>query len=498
MRRVRWRLVPCFALLTLLLVSFFQAQINTAHSSSALQKPDKFTIPALQKRVPELMKEADVPGVALALIRDGKTYWLQGFGVRDVKSQRPLTDDTVFEAASLSKPVFAYAVLKLVDQGRLDLDRPLSQYLSDPYIQGDSRINAITARYVLSHRTGFPNWRGQNPLTIRFTPGERFSYSGEGFVYLGKVVTHLTGRSLNDFINEAVFTPLGMTSSSYIWRDDYDARTATGHDAFGNVQEKSKPTAENPAASLQTTVHDYALFIEAVLRGTGLKAQTLKQMETPQIAVDPECTNCTDRTPTQLSKTLFWGLGFGIQNTKDGESLWHWGDNGSFKSFVVAYPKQKLGLVMFTNSENGLSIAPEVVHLALGGEQPAFDWIKYDHYDSPSMRFAKAIHEKGPATAIEEFRPALLRGDISERSINSIGYQLLGGREVAQAIRIFQLNVELFPQSSNVYDSLGEAYLANGDKDLAIKNYQRSLELDPKNSNAADVLQKITARSNAN
>jgi len=139
-----------------------------------------------------------------------------------------------------------------------------------------------------------------------------------------------------------------------------------------------------------------------------------------------------------------------------------------------------------------------VVHLALGGEQPAFDWIKYGRYDSASMRFAKAIHEKGAAAAIEEFRPALLRGDISERSINSIGYQLLGGKQVAQAIRIFQLDVELFPQSSNVYDSLGEAYLANGDKDLAIRNYQRSLELDPQNTNAADVLQKITARSNAN
>ena len=498
MRRVCWRILFFVAFLALPAAPSFNAQISTVSPPSGLHKPDKFTIAALQKQVPGLMKQADVPGVSLALIRDGKTFWVQGFGVRDAKTQQPLTDDTVFEAASLSKPIFAYAVLKLVDEGRLDLDRPLSQYLSEPYIQDDDRINAITTRYVLSHRTGFPNWRGQNPLTIRFTPGERFSYSGEGFVYLGKVVTHLTGRSLNDFINEAVFTPLGMTSSSYIWRDDYDARTATGHDAFGDVQEKSKPTVENPAASLQTTAHDYALFIEAVLRGTGLKAETLKQMQSPQIAVDPECTNCTDRVPKELSKTLFWGLGFGIQNTKDGVSLWHWGDNGSFKSFVVAYPKQKLGLVMFTNSENGLSIAPEVVRLALGGEQPAFDWIKYDRYDSASMRFAQAVHEKGPAAAIEEFRPALLRGDIPERSINSIGYQLLGGKQVAQAIRIFQLNVELFPQSSNVYDSLGEAFLANGDKDLAIKNYQRSLELDPKNTNAAEMLQKITVRSNLN
>lgn len=498
MRQTRWGILPVFAFLAFLPAPSLTAQVTLSTPSTALQKPDKASIAALQKRIPELMKAANVAGLSIVLIRDGKTFWTQGFGAKDAKNQQPVTDDTIFEAASLSKPVFAYAVLKLVDQGRLDLDRPLSQYLDAPYIDGDERINSITARYVLSHRTGFPNWRGNNPLSIRFTPGERFSYSGEGFVYLGKVVMHITGRALNDFMSEEVFAPLGMTSSSYIWRDDYDARTATGHDSSGTPEEKSKPTVENPAASLQTTARDYSLFLDAVLRGTGLKAETLKQMETTQVAVDPECTNCTDHPPKELSKTVSWGLGFGIQNTKDGESLWHWGDNGNFKCFFLVYPKQKIGVVLFTNSENGLSIASDVVRIALGGELPALDWLKYDHYDSASMQFARAVRENGPAFAIQEFRPALMRGDISERSINSIGYQLLGSKQTAQAIRIFQLNVELFPQSSNVYDSLGEAYLDNGDKELAIQNYRRSLDLDPKNSNAAEILQKITAQTNAN
>jgi tetratricopeptide (TPR) repeat protein len=114
------------------------------------------------------------------------------------------------------------------------------------------------------------------------------------------------------------------------------------------------------------------------------------------------------------------------------------------------------------------------------------------------MQFARAVQEKGPSPAIAEFRSALMRGDISERSINSLGYQLLGSRQTTQAIRIFQLNVELFPQSSGVYDSLGEAYLDNGDKDLAIQNYKRSLDLDPKNSNAAEILKKITPQTSAN
>jgi len=164
------------------------------------------------------MKEAEIPGLSIALVRDGKTYWAQSFGERDVATKAPVMEDTVFNVGSLSKPVFAYGVLKLVDQGKLGLDVPLTKYLLKPYVEGDDRLQQITARFVLSHRTGFPNWRGNDPLKIYFTPGERFSYSGEGMVYLQKVVEQITGKPLNDYMQEAVFAPLGMTSSSYVWR----------------------------------------------------------------------------------------------------------------------------------------------------------------------------------------------------------------------------------------------------------------------------------------
>jgi tetratricopeptide (TPR) repeat protein len=173
--------------------------------------------------------------------------------------------------------------------------------------------------------------------------------------------------------------------------------------------------------------------------------------------------------------------------------LWHWGDNGSFKCYVVAFPKQKIGVAMFMNGANGLSIASEVVQVAIGGEQPAFQWVKYDRYDSPAMRFAKAAREKGAEAAIAEFRPALQRGEISEEMINSTGYQLLALKKTADAIRIFQLNVELHAESANTYDSLGEGYMANGEKELAIKNYEKSLEMNAKNSNAAEMLKKLKA-----
>jgi CubicO group peptidase (beta-lactamase class C family) len=466
---------------------------DTPTTASGLRKPDQATIEAIQKKVPELLKVADVPGLSMALIRDGKTYWLHSFGLRDAKTGQPVVDQTIFEAASLSKPVLAYGVLKLVEAGKLDLDRPLSGYLPKPYIEGDSRLDKITARYVLSHRTGFPNWRDNNGLTIRFTPGERFSYSGEGFVYLQKVVEQITGKPLNEYMNEAVFVPLGMHGSSYVWRSDYDARTAMPHDGAGVTEEKAKPNEANAASSLHTTASDYALFVEALLNGTGLKPATLREMEKPQVAVDPQCTKCTNQIPKELSKSVFWGLGVGIQETPEGESLWHWGDNGSFKCYFVAYPKEKIGAVFFMNGQNGLSIMSDLLQTSVGGEQPALRWIKYDHYDSPSMQFAKAAREKGATAAINEFHPALLRGDISEDSINNVGYQLMSAHKPQDALQVFELNGQLHPDSWNAYDSLGEAYMNNGEKDLAIQSYKKSLELNPQNANASAMLKKLEA-----
>lgn len=336
--------------------------------------PGPVSIHALEQTVPELMRKNNVAGVSLAMIRDGRVYWVKSFGVKD--GDVPVTNDTTFEAASLSKVVFAYAVLKLADQGKIDLDTPLQHYLDAPYIEGDPHINKITARMVLNHRTGLPNWRSEKGLTIYFEPGDHFSYSGEGFVFLAKAVERITGQNLNDFTQQMVFKPLGMTSSSYVWRPDYDARTAIGHDKDGKPRDKWKPNEANPASSLQTTALDYARFMTALLDGNGLKRGTLKHMETPQIGVQQTCTvNCFGVAP--LSTTVFWGLGVGLERTSNGLAFWHWGDNGSFKAFMVGYPDRKSGLVMFTNSENGLSLAGAVVKAALGSDQPGLQWLNH-------------------------------------------------------------------------------------------------------------------------
>jgi CubicO group peptidase (beta-lactamase class C family) len=451
----------------------------------------------LERDIPTLMKEADVPGLSIALVRNGEVGWQHAFGLKDAKTHEPVTENAVFEAASLSKPVFAYAVMKLVDAGKFDIDKPLNQYLPGDYDVGpDPRLAQVTARRVLSHTTGFPNWRGRDAtLKIYFTPGEKFSYSGEGFVYLSKVIEHISGEKFNDFMKRMVFDPLGMTSSSYVWRADYDTLKTSRHNSVGQPTGQNKPNTANAAASLHTTAHDYARFIAAMLNATGLNKETLRQMLTPQIKVDEGGSNTTGRTADKLSPSVAWGLGVGLQRTTDGLSFWHWGDNGDSKAYFVAFEKQKTGVVVFANSANGLAIMPEIVDEAVGGQQPALAWLKYESYKSPARMLLKNILANGAETALQEYRR--WRSDhpsdelIKEAQMNRLGYDLLAMKRVKDAIEVFKLNIEDYPQSSNAYDSLGEAYMIDGNKELAIKNYQRSVELNPGNTNGVETLKKL-------
>jgi CubicO group peptidase (beta-lactamase class C family) len=350
--------------------SVLRAQTTTTTSTATVAS-------RLERDVPTLMKNGAVPGMSIALIRGGSTTWVHGFGVKNTKTGEPVTTDTVFEAASLSKPIFAYGVLKLVDQGKLDLDVPLTTYVPKLYTDTDERLSKITARIVLSHRTGFPNWPGDDgSVPLYFTPGERFSYSGQGYIYLQRVVEQITGKPLNEYMTEAVFKPLGMTSSSYIWRPDFDSLTATGYDPKGVPDDLVKPNEAGAASSLNTTARDYALFVDAILNGKGLSPSTLHEMETPQIALDPQCRICIKQEPKELSKTLFWGLGWGIQRNNGSVALWHWGDNGTFKAFVMADPTTKSGVVLFANGQNALDVAKPIIDTAMDTDSLAFAWLK--------------------------------------------------------------------------------------------------------------------------
>jgi CubicO group peptidase (beta-lactamase class C family) len=478
-------------LITLLTFSYLFVR-----SQSPAMLPAKEAIHKLETDIPVLLEKSDVPGMSIALIREGRLVWSGAFGISNANTRKPVTAATIFEAASLSKPVFAYAVLRLVDEGKLNLDTPLNTYLGNNYdVVNDERINLITARNVLSHTSGFPNWRdndGTKTLLIHFKPGEKWSYSGEGMVYLSKVVEKITGMRFEAFMQHYALQPLGMTASSYIWRDRFDTLKAYRHDELGTLSGRNQPDNGkedtlhddgNPAASLQTTPIDYSKFIIAVLNGTGLEKSTWEQMLKPQVRVDGKY------------PPIAWGLGVGLETMPEGEYFWHWGDNGDAKAYVTAMLSDKSAVVYFADGSNGLSFTREILEDAIGGEHPALSHLDYERYNSPGRQLTKAILMKGAVGSLRDYREQRDKTGvrISEQQLNSVGYLLIRRKKLDDAIAVFLQNTEDFPSSWNAWDSLAEAYMDQGNKELSIKYYEKSLQLNPDNKNGAEQLKKLKA-----
>lgn len=467
--------------------------LNICFLSSSACRSEVAPLPAddFNAKILEAMERTNVPGLSLSLLAGGRVEPARMFGVKNRTAPDPVGETTVFEACSLSKPVLAYAALILVGDGRLDLDKPLLSQASEDalaknFFRGkieDDRIRLITPRMVLSHRSGFPNWR-RVKLALIADPGATFGYSGEGFVLLQKVIEQITGRPLNDFIKERVFTPLGMTSSSYVWIPEYEAQSAAPHSLFGTPGRKAKPTVANGAASLHTTSGDYARFLAALLQGVGLKEDLHRQMLSEQ---------------TVLSPGIGWGLGLGLEKTGGREYLWHWGDNGDFKCFFLADVKAKSGFVYFANGSSGLSLAPELTRRILGNSHPLFSteiMQEYDPLDSPIFDIIKATQAGRIEAGIDLARKTAAEnpGKVKEAGLNSFAYALMNGGRLGDAIKVFELNVGLFPGSGNAYDSLAEALEKRGDVEGAIRNYELSLKYDPRNENAVRRLQALRKR----
>ena len=217
-------------------------------------------------------------------------------------------------------------------------------------------------------------------------------------------------------------------------------------------------------------------------------------MLTPQSKVDESCRVCINNPPGKPSNEIGWGLGWGLQMTDEGNSFWHWGDNGNNKAFIVAFDKQKNGIVVLTNGANGLFILKEILEDGLGGKHPAAAWINTGRFDSPARVLLKSIVNEGAEKALADYRKrreASPENKLDEARINSLGYDLLRARKIDEAIAVFRLNTEDFPASANTWDSLAEGYMVKGDKQKAIENYKKSLALDPNNKGAAENIKKL-------
>ena len=368
----------------------------------------RITSPELDYKIKQLTKEASVSGIAISIFNDGKPIYHKVFGYKNVDAKTALETNTNFYGASFSKAVFAVLVMKLVEENIISLDKPLQDYLPKPVyefgkgtswnqdytsLKEDDLYKKITARQCLSHSSGFANWRWDEPdqkLHVRFQPGSHYSYSGEGLCYLQFVIEKLTGRSLNELVQEKLFGPLGMNHSSYTWQPEFEANYCFGHDKTGKPYPKDKDNAPRAASTLETTPDDYSLFTSAILQKKILKPATYDTLFSQQFRLrskfqmGPEAWK--DSTSDNDDILLGYALGWGRLQTPFGFGVFKEGHGDGFQHYTILFPEKKSGVVIFTNSDNGESIFKELLEFAIGDTFTPWKWQRYIPYNQKNNK----------------------------------------------------------------------------------------------------------------
>jgi len=328
------------------------------------------TVAWLDEHVPALMATERVPGVSIALIRRGEVAWSKGFGVRDARSDGPVSTGTVFEACSMSKPVLALVAMQLVQEGRLDLDRPLVEYLGHDYLLDQPAHRRITARMALTHRTGFVNWRagyddGDGPLPLQFPPGSQYTYSGEGMLFLQRAIEAIAGEPLDRLAAERLFAPLGLVRTSFVWTESIERDLASGHREDGGFKERTRYLKSNAAYSLYTTPSEYAKLMLTLehperLGGHALTPATVALMLNRELRIDDG--DAVARPGLARSVASYRALGWSLEVTPEGDIVQHSGSNSSgFKAFGQLNPAKGSGLVFMANGEGGYGVRAAII-----------------------------------------------------------------------------------------------------------------------------------------
>jgi CubicO group peptidase (beta-lactamase class C family) len=366
----------------------FAALITGAPVSAKV--PDAARVQAFAKAA---TTQTGARGLAVAVIDNGRVASVQAFGERNARGD-PLTVDTVMYGASLTKTLFAYTVMQLVDQHRLDLDRSIADYLPKPLpeygnldaygnwgdLAADRRWRKITPRIILMHSTGFPNFSWDEPdqkLRIHFDPGSRYSYSGEGIILLQFVLEQGLGLKLGDEMQRRVFDRFGMTNTGMMWRADFARNLADGWKSDGAVELHDERSKVRAAGSMDTTISDLARFAAGFMRGDGISAASRSEMLKPQLAIttrsqfpnfQPEV------APAERWKNLAAGLGVITFAGPQGAGFFKGGHNDSTANMLACVEKGRRCVVVLSNDVRAEKAFPQLIDSILGNTGLPWRW----------------------------------------------------------------------------------------------------------------------------
>ena len=493
------------------LLFFFALLVPMALSAQEESKSTEQFLKEIDQKVPQLLHDFSIPGAAIAIIEDGEIVLQKGYGFADIEKELKVDTKTGFNIGSISKTVAAWGVMKLVHEGKIELDAPAEKYLTRWHLpESDFDSDGVTIRRLLSHTAGLSlhsvsagppydnlptleDWllgknNGLGRVEIILEPGSRYKYSGGGFGVLQLIIEEVTGQTFENYMQAQVLDPLGMTNSSYKIDDKIMAASASPYDEYGEATDFELFTAQ-AGAGLHTTLEDFTRFAIASLYrhkdnekyNPVLPTDIIQQMMGPVPPTDGR-----------------WRYGLGYQTLHMGNSMVFSGHGGANTGWLANFrvdPASNDGFVVLTNGGAGYSICNLVF----------CEWVTWKSGESPwnecrpklsiGIKLKQIIDDKG----IEDIATTYMTlkkeqpddYDFSEGQLNNLGYFYMGREELEKAIAIFKINVDAFPYAFNVYDSYGEALLAQGAREEAIENYKQSVKLNPGNANGVKVLNEL-------
>lgn len=311
----------------------------TIPEKGIIDNQDSIHTKSLDEFILQNLDYYQIPGASIAIIKKGQIVYSKAYGVTNPITKQAVDESTLFEFGSITKPVFTFVVMRLVEKGLIDMDKPLYKYLPFPDVAHDKRYMLITARHVLSHQTGFPNWAERNEkgeFDLLFTPGTKFGYSGEGFEYLKRVIVHLLNKDIDTIIQEELIEPLEL-DNFYFKTNDY-VRKNLADGLYRGTPSKAGFEEPNMAASLMTNPKDFAKFAIAIRNKIGLKEETYRNVFKKQVVIN---------------ESLSRGLGFELRNDTIGKSYGHTGITRDFVSFYRYYPESDFGFIFTANNITG-------------------------------------------------------------------------------------------------------------------------------------------------
>jgi CubicO group peptidase (beta-lactamase class C family) len=367
-------------------------------SPPRVHRLDGSTISAseIDTAVTRLMLAAKVPGIAIAILNDNRVAYEHAYGFRDKDNHLPLTTASIMTSASLTKSAFACLAMQLVEQGALNLDKPVYEYLPKPLpdypnykdLATDPRYKKITARMLLDHTSGFPNWRrftDDGKLSLAFEPGSRFAYSGEGIDLLQFVVETITRQSLTVLMRDRIFQPFGMTRTGMVWESRFESDFANAYDERGRSLGPQRRRHPSAAGSMQSNLHDFTLFMQGVMQGKIISPKMRDLMLSPQISILSKHefpTFSSETTDANQSIRLSYGLGWGLYFTPYGKAFFKEGHDEGFMHYAVGFPDAGIALVIMSNSSNTEGIYKVLLETLLGNTYTPIEWegfIPYNH-----------------------------------------------------------------------------------------------------------------------